>query len=71
MMMSPDSTRPEYCCAKLKKGVVRQLMPATFQSNVGIGLMPIPLFMPVMIARLTLSGAIHEIQLKMLRAWKM
>lgn len=42
-----------------------------FQSNVGQGLMPRPLLKPTMLLRLVLSGAIHEIQLKMDSAWKM
>ena len=42
-----------------------------FQSKVGKGLKPSPLFIPVTVERLTLFGASQLIQLKVLRAPKM
>jgi hypothetical protein len=44
-------------------GVVTGLRDIKFQSNVGNGLRPNPLTVPVIMASLTLLGAIHVVQL--------
>lgn len=69
-MMQKLTHAPRNMFQVVKKGTMRGSTQKTkrFQSKVGKGLRPRPCSLPVMMLRLTLSGSIQVIQLKIPRA---